>query len=177
MPSRTGADGANERLRRRYRPVEVRVVFIAESPPAGGTFFYRGNSKLYYATREAFATAVPAFRQNEDFLSAFKQLGCYLDDLSPRPVDHLDMNDPERREARREGVEPLARRMRRWSPRAAVVVMKAIVPHADAALARAGHGDIPREALPFPARHAPQYIEQLTEVVSSWRRRRIFHPL
>jgi hypothetical protein len=57
------------------------------------------------------------------------------------------MNDPERHKARREGVEPLARRMSRWSPRAAVVVMKAIVPHADAALVRA------------------------------WRRRRVFHSL
>ena len=153
------------------------MVFIAESPPAGGTFFYRGNSKLYYATREAFEAAVPALRRHEDFFEAFERLGCYLDDLSPRPVNHLDMNDPERREARREGVEPLARRMRRWSPRAAVVVMKAIVPEADAALARAGHEGIPREALPFPARHAPQYIEQLTQVVRAWRRRRLFHAL
>jgi hypothetical protein len=155
----------------------VRVVFIAESPPAGGTFFYRANSKLYYATRQAFETAIPALRREDDFLEAFKQLGCYLDDLSPRPVNHLDMNDPERRQARREGVAPLARRMRPWSPRAAVVVMKAIVPQADEALARAGHANVLRATLPFPARHIPQYIEQLTEVVRDWRRRRVFHPL
>jgi len=168
---------ANERLRRGYRPEEVRVVFIAESPPAGGTFFYRANSKLYYATREAFEAAIPSLRREDDFLDAFKRLGCYLDDLSPRPVNHLDMNDPERRQARRDGVAPLARRMRRWSPRAAVVVMKAIVPQADEALARAGHADVLHEALPFPARHAPHYIEQLRDVVRAWRRRRVFHPL
>jgi hypothetical protein len=171
MSAQTTLDSAND------RPAEVRVLFIAESPPAGGTFFYRANSKLYYATREAFETAVPALRREEGFLDAFKQLGCYLDDLSPRPVNRLDMNDPERRQARRDGVAPLARRMRRWSPRAAVVVMKAIVPQADEALARAGHADVTREALPFPARHAPQYIEQLTNVVRVWRRRRVFHPL
>jgi hypothetical protein len=40
--------------------------------------------------------------------------------------------------------------MRPWSPRAAVVIMKAIVPQADGALARAGHTDILRAAAPLP---------------------------
>jgi hypothetical protein len=91
------SSAANERLRRRYRPADVRVVFIAESPPAGDTFFYRANSKLYHPTREAFVAAIPALRRHDDFLGALKGLGCYLHDLSPRPVNHLDMNDPERR--------------------------------------------------------------------------------
>jgi len=46
---------------------------------AGGTFFYRANSKLYDATREAFETAVPALRREDDFLAAFQRLSCYLD--------------------------------------------------------------------------------------------------
>jgi hypothetical protein len=40
------------------------------------------DSKLYFATREAFEAAVPALRRHKDFLAAFARLGCYLDDLS-----------------------------------------------------------------------------------------------
>jgi hypothetical protein len=69
------------------------VLFLGESPPAGGTFFYYANSKLYDATREAFEAGIPALRRTDDFLDAFKRLGCYLEDLSPVPVNHLDLKD------------------------------------------------------------------------------------
>jgi hypothetical protein len=48
-----------ERARRRCRPVDVRVLFIGESPPSGGTFFYFANSALYVATKEPFEAAIP----------------------------------------------------------------------------------------------------------------------
>jgi hypothetical protein len=72
------------------------VLFVGESPPAGGAFFYRANSKLYDATREAFETATPALRREDDVLAAFQRLGCYLDDLCLAPVNHVDMRDPKR---------------------------------------------------------------------------------
>lgn len=46
--------GPIERQRRRYKPKEVRVLFIGESPPEGGTFFYLANSKLYRHTKSRF---------------------------------------------------------------------------------------------------------------------------
>jgi hypothetical protein len=166
-----------ERKRLCYRPAEIRVLFIGESPPAGGTFFYSANSKLYNATRESFQAAIPALRNEPDFLGAFKQLGCYVDDLCAEPVNNLELRDPKRIQARADGVEPLARRMKRWSPRVVVVVMKAIVGDADVALAVAGHSDVTREELPFPSRHYYQYRDELTPLVRSWRRRRILLPL
>ena len=54
------------------------------------------NSKLYDATREAFEAAIPALRREDDFLAAFQRLGCYLDDVYLKPVNDLDMRDPER---------------------------------------------------------------------------------
>jgi hypothetical protein len=39
-------DSSLESLRQSYRPQQVRVLFVGESPPAGGTFFYRANSNL-----------------------------------------------------------------------------------------------------------------------------------
>jgi hypothetical protein len=34
--------------------------------------------------------AVPELDREDDFLDAFKRLGCYLEDLFPVPVNHLD---------------------------------------------------------------------------------------
>ena len=110
------------RLRRRFRPDDVRVLFVGESPPAGDTFFYRANSKLYHATREAFTAAIPALRRESDFLRASQQLGCYLDDLSVSALNHPDIRDPQRVDARARGVAPLARRVRFLEPQAVCVV-------------------------------------------------------
>jgi hypothetical protein len=109
-----------ERTRRDYKPDDIRV-FIGESPPVGGDFFYYANSACDYATREAFQAAIPALRKRDDFLSVFCALGCYLEDLSPVPVNHLDLSDreqrAERRALRRKSAKALGRRMRRGHPR------------------------------------------------------------
>lgn len=167
------APTSTERLRRRHKPDDVRVLFVGESPPAGGTFFYRANSKLYDATREAFESAMPQVARQDDFLSAFERLGCYLDDLALYPVNQLDLKAPERLQARAAGVKPLARRIKALRPRVAVVVMKTIVDDVRDALEIAGHGAVEHAELPFPARHRDRYVAELSELVSSWRRRRI----
>jgi hypothetical protein len=86
------------------------VQFIGESPPAGGTFFYNANSLLYDATREAFVAAIPALAKRPQFLEAFQQLGCYLDDLSLRSIDKLPKREKLR--ARDAAVPALARRLK-----------------------------------------------------------------
>jgi hypothetical protein len=166
---------ANERLRRRYRPDDVRVLLVGESPPSGGAFFYSANSKLYDATREAFEAGIPALRREHDFLFAFQRLGCYLDDLCLVSVNHLDMRDPKRLAEQKRGVAPLARRMKPLEPSVICVVMKAIVPAVSDAVDRAGL-DLQREALPFPARHRPQYVAGLTQLVRNWRGQGILLP-
>src|SRR4051812_20336030 len=93
------APSAAERTRRKYKPDDIRVLFIGESPPAGGEFFYLANSALYYATRQAFETAIPALRKREDFVRAFCALGCYL---ARRPVTGAGQpSRPERPRATR----------------------------------------------------------------------------
>lgn len=64
-----------ERKRHDYRPddaSDVRVLLVGESPPNGPTFFYSGNSGLFYATQEAFENAIPALRREPDFRDAFR---------------------------------------------------------------------------------------------------------
>jgi len=84
-----GNDNQLERLRRSFRPARLQLLFIGESPPASGRFFYRGDSGLYRAMRDAFRSVDPSIR-DENFLTVFQASGCYLIDLCPEPVDHLD---------------------------------------------------------------------------------------
>jgi hypothetical protein len=55
-------------------------------------------------------------------------------------------------------------------PNVVCVVMKAIVPDVNQAVAKAKL-DAMQEAVPFPARHRPQYVAQLTTLVKQWKRR------
>ena len=51
---------SRERLRRQYRPEHIRLLFIGESPPASGRFFYRRDSGLYRAIRDTFRMIDPS---------------------------------------------------------------------------------------------------------------------
>jgi hypothetical protein len=164
-----------EMTRRSYLPKELRVLFVGESPPAGGSFFYYANSILYRATRDAFVKAAPKLAGSEDFLSAFQRMGCYLEDLSLEPIDKL--RDSDKREARKDAVSALARRLRGMQPRLAVIVVKGISPQVQKSLELAGLKDLPCEALPFPGQwHRDTYVAELSGLVGSWRRRRLLLP-
>lgn len=78
-----------EALRRKFLPSDLWLLFIGESPPASGRFFYRADSGLYRAMRDAFRAVDPSIN-DRNFLETFQASGCYLVDLCPYPVDHLD---------------------------------------------------------------------------------------
>jgi hypothetical protein len=165
---------STEALRRKDRPDDIRVLFVGESPPAGGTFFYAANSKLYFATQEAFLKSMPELR-GKAFLAAFKDLGCYLDDLCLEPVNHLP--NREKRAKRKEGEAPLTRRMKRQSPRAIVVVLLGIEQNVRRAAREAGHASVALHGLPFPGQwHRQRYVDELADLVRSFRASRIFLP-
>ena len=158
-----------ELLRRQYLPKEVRVLFVGESPPAGGTFFYAANSNLYFATEEAFVAALPA-RAGKDFLEEFRRMGCYLDDLCLEPVSRLDARNPLRVAARAEGQERLAEHLRIWRPKAIVVAMVAIAENVARAAREAGLEDVQEHVLPFPGRkaHRDRYVAELVILVTGF---------
>lgn len=152
------------------------MLFVGESPPAGGTFFYRANSLLYEATREAFQAAVPDLVRKGGFLERFRDLGCYLDDLCLVPVNHLKLDNPlakkKRLQLREEGEEPFANRIRHYSPSAIVVTMLGITENVGRAAISAGLSDTPRPALPFPGRkaHRDRYVTELGNLLIQYRR-------
>src|SRR5215469_6929768 len=103
-----------EVLRQRYRPAQVRLLFVGEAPPASGLFFYRADSGLFRAIRKAFIAAFPALR-SRDFLKSFQELGCYLVDLCGTPVERLDKE--ERRRVCLQNEVRLARIIKRLQPK------------------------------------------------------------
>src|SRR6516164_6725112 len=110
-----------EMLRVSYRPQRIMTMFIGESPPNNGTFFYRGETALRHYMAEAFGVS------SREFLEHFKISGCYLDDLVFLPVDHLS---PRERKARcMEMIPNLAARFQLDRPLAVVSIMKSVAPY------------------------------------------------
>ena len=155
-----------ERLRRSYRPARVRLLFIGESPPASGRFFYRGDSGLYRAMRDAFRTVDPSIRE-EQFLTAFQAWGCYLVDLCAEPVDRLDIKS--RRAVCRAGEDVLARTIARLRPEGIATVVRSIEGNVARAVQRAGWSG-PVLHLPYPGRwyrNRDVFIEMLRPVLEA----------
>jgi len=150
-----------ESLRRSYRPEQVRLLLVGESPPASGRFFYCANSILFYATRDAFARAYAReWATGGEFLEFFKSLGCYLDDLCLHPVNDLPWS--ERVEARSAAEEGLAGRIGEYAPQAVASVMYEIHGHVCRAASLAGMERAVAASLPFPmGRNVHPYRDEL----------------
>src|SRR5215475_15116259 len=113
---------SREQIRRQYRPRRVRILFVGEAPPASGRFFYQADSGLYRAIRDTFEAALPSLPSaDDDFLEAFRALGCYLVDLCGTPVDRMDRR--LRRRVCAAGEARLARRLRQLRPNIVVVLV------------------------------------------------------
>ena len=149
-----------EKLRLAFRPSSVRLLFVGESPPASGRFFYTRNSGLYFAMREAFQTIDPAIAEG-NFLPAFKASGCYLIDLCLNPIDRLDPKARDR--ARKASEASLSRRIAEIQPPAIALLLRSIQSNVSRAAARAGwQGQTIH--LPYPGRwhqHRTVFIDTL----------------
>lgn len=155
---------SNERLRKSFRPKKVRILFVGESPPVSGRFFYRADSGLYRAIREAFTKAFPNIR-GQNFLESFRDLGCYLVDLCERPVDHLQPK--ARGKAHLAGELRLSKTMRKLRPQIIIVVIHSISRNVQRSELHANWSGQHIE-LPYPGRwihHRISFIQQLVPIL------------
>lgn len=149
------------RARARYRPQRIRILFVGESPPSNGNFFYCGNNDMLRHMRSA---AGATSDSDDNFLQSFMARGCYLDDLVPTPVDHLPRSERERIcwDARHD----LAARIAEYRPLAIVSVLRRIKHVVEAAADEAG-SSAPRHAVPFPGHgHQRRFQEQVARILS-----------
>lgn len=110
-----------EILRASFRPEKIKVLFIGESAPAGGAFFYKGFGQVYDEFRRALALTIGV---EPNFLEAFKRSALFLDDLVLQPVNWLSQS--ERKGLHNDSIASLATRLREYQPTEVVVFMKAI---------------------------------------------------
>ena len=162
---------ARERLRRRYRPARVRILFVGEAPPASGRFFYQADSGLYRAVRESFVETFPDVAAG-DFLQAFQEMGCYLIDLCGKPVDR--MAPQQRKIICMEGETRLATRLKQLRPKIVITVVRSISGNVKRSEQRAGWLGKHVE-LPYPGRwhrYRQVFLEDLTSVLRETHGRR-----
>jgi hypothetical protein len=155
---------ARERLRRRYRPARVRILFVGESPPASGRFFYQADSGLYRAVQQTFLAAFLGLSA-ANFLESFRKLDCYLVDLCGRPVDRLTAR--QRRLACSQGETRLGATIRRINPEVIVTVIRSIAKNVERARASARWLGTHLE-LPYPGRwksHRDEFERALIPVL------------
>ena len=145
-----------EKLRKSFYPDSIATLFVGESAPASGRFFYSGNSSLFRAMKRAFG-------DRESFLEDFKRSGFYLDDLVLTPINKIERRERSRR--RQEAVPELAKRLAEYKPKAVVVVMRAILPKVRQAMEIAGMSYEPF-CVPHPAfGNWPRFSNAMKEII------------
>jgi hypothetical protein len=118
-----------EHVRSSFRPDRITTLFVGESAPYGGTFFYNQDSGLFREVRKA-------FKGSALFLDDFKRNGFYLDDLVLEPVNQLE---PKSRISRcNQSVSSLAKRLRNYKPEGVVILLMSIKPMVLRAMREAG---------------------------------------
>lgn len=122
-----------EEVRQKFRPDRITTLFVGESAPFGGTFFYYGNGNLGRYLKRA---VDEVFVGDGDFLERFKAFGWYLDDLVLSPVNHLKQK--ERKAMRFAAKSGLTGRIADYRPLALVCLMQGIGEIVQAAAREAG---------------------------------------
>lgn len=156
-------DSKQEKARLNYKPKNIRFLFIGESMPAGGTFFYFEDSNLYRYTKEAF---FKNFNWPEkDFLKFFKSNGFYLDDLCQEPINQL--TESEKRKARKAYEANLSDRLKEYKPLVIISTPKSIEKNVNSAINLSGLR-IENYSLPFPAMgNQYKYVDELDHLLNN----------
>ncbi len=162
--------------REAYRPERVRVLLIAESPPASGGYFYfektTGRDHLFRETMKALGLwpedkSMPKGIDKRPLLRQFQSRDFFLIDTSLVSVDRLPSR--ERRETIVKGVSRLIEDVRNIGPESIIIVKASIYALVGDALERAGFADkvLNLGALPFPS-HGNQrkYREKLRSLMA-----------
>ncbi len=123
-----------EKIRSRFRPDQIRILFVGESPPDSGKFFYCGNSQMAQNMKRALERDL--FAGTGDFFEAFRDSGCYLDDLVLVPVNKS--SGGIQKQARRKAIPDLAQRIMKYRPRVVVALLKKIESDVGIAVAQSG---------------------------------------
>lgn len=154
----------HETLRQQFRPKRIDILLVGESRPAGGTFFYRANSNLYYATHEAYQMALGPVPSGTEFLALLRGRGVWLYDLADAPVDR--MRGRPRRDAVEARISDLVALLRESRPRLVVAIKKDLAATVRQAMLDADLDTASLHVLPFPLYQWRQaYVRGLASII------------
>jgi hypothetical protein len=141
-------------FRNQYIPSNTKVVFVLESPPISGRYFYNRDGALseplFRAMMKAVLEIAPASK--EEGLQEFASRGFFLIDATYTPVNHC--KGKERNAIILQDFPLLVEALREYAPReTGIVLVKANVCELlDARLIAAGFNVLNRGAvIPFPS--------------------------
>jgi hypothetical protein len=138
----------------KYRPDQIKVLFVGESLPVGGKYFYCGCNSLLRQVKRALGEEQTA---DVDFLIKLKQRGWYLDDLVRSRV-----KDPaELKKKCREARDDLAARIRDYNPSVVVCLLRRIRDDVEAAVLKA-ESNACIYAVSFPPQQSRRFQEEMT---------------
>lgn len=157
-----------DRIRSEFKPKAVQYLFVGESVPYNGTFFYYKDSILFDYTLVAFKKVYPGIMQ-VNFLDRFKEMGFYLDDLCSEPVNQLKSKEEKKKRKRLRELyeEDLASRIKNYNPKLIIVTPKEITENIKSVIKQTGL-DVPLKELPFPVgsqTNADNYVKELIEIL------------
>jgi hypothetical protein len=133
-----------EETRERFRPERIATLFVGESAPLSGDFFYFGGNALLAHMQAAIESELG---RTDDFLSTFKAYGWFLDDLVLTPVNQMVAT--KRKAVCRNAEAGLAKRISAYKPLAIVSLLKMIEGNVERAAIAVG-STAPRYVVPFP---------------------------
>jgi hypothetical protein len=155
-----------ESIRQSFRPSQIRLLLVGESPPASGRFFYVKSAMTTYTARAFEKAHGTPFSGEKDFLQYFKACGCYLNDLSHAPVDNLAKGQRDRH--LKASIDALAQRIPVMNPDILVIALKRIEPYVREAVHRSGR-QLKVFILPFAGNgHQTKYVDQLSEILRTY---------
>ena len=154
-----------ETLRNAYKPDQIKLLFIAESPPQSGNFFYHKGSMTTFTSRAFEKVFDRVFSDKHSFLNFFRLRGCYLEDVCLEPVDKLPQK--QRTMMLEDSIEYFSGRLKEYRPEAIVIVLKRIESQVKKALRKAKIS-CPVYTLPFPGfGHQKIYIKELRNILQN----------
>jgi hypothetical protein len=148
------------RARNKYKPTEINVLLVAESPPSSGGYFYAekaiGKDHLFRETMKALELW-PVDRplrkgcDKRPILEQFRSLGFFLIDTCEVPVDKMPPG--QRRLSTAQGALTLPNRVKRLDPAGILIVKKTVFSPVSLALSIAGFDNriLNKNSLPFPS--------------------------
>ena len=168
--------------RKKYKPNEIRVLLIAESPPSSRGYFYSettiGKDHLFRETMKALEFW-PINRpmgkgcDKRPMLKQFRSIGIFLIDICELPVDKLQTR--QRRISTIQGASTLPHRVRDLDPRRILIVKKTIFRPVRQALSDAGFEKriLNTSPVPFPSHgNQKKFRTMVRRLVNQNRRRK-----